>query len=148
MTFKRGLLGAAVLLIVILGAYVLGYWPERAKRMALESEVAALRGQLNDAEARVRMARLLGELVNVLEATSALNYGQAQGLASKFFDAARAEATTTPVPSFKTTLEGILQNRDQVTAALTRADPAVTEILRSAQLQLRTALGYPVPQPS
>lgn len=145
MTVKRVLIGAAVVLIVILGAYLLGYWPERAKRMALEAEVATLRGQLNDAEARVRMARLLGELVNVTEATSALNYGQAQGLASKFFDAARAEAAGTPVPSFKTALERILQNRDQVTAALTRADPAVMEILRNAQLQLRTALGYPVP---
>ena len=147
MTFKRALIGAAVVLIVILGAYLLGYWPERAKRIALETQVAALRGQLNDAEARVRMGHLLGELVNVIEATSALNYGQAQGLASKFFDAARAETTRTPVPSFKTALEGILQNRDQVTASLTRGDPAVMETLRNAQLQLRAALGYPVPQP-
>jgi hypothetical protein len=145
MTFKRVLIGAAVVLIVILGAYLAGYWPERARRIALETEVTTLRGQLNEAEARVRMAQLLGELVNIVEATSAQNYGQAQGLASKFFDGARAEAARTPVPSFKAALERILQNRDQVTAALTRADPAVMEILRNAQLQLRTALGYPVP---
>jgi hypothetical protein len=145
MTFKRVLIGAAVVLIVILGAYLAGYWPERARRIALETEVTTLRGQLNEAEARVRMAQLLGELVNIVEATSAQNYGQAQGLASKFFDGARTEASRTPVPSFKAALERILQNRDQVTAALTRADPAVMEILRNAQLQLRTALGYPVP---
>jgi hypothetical protein len=116
--------------------------------MALEVEVASLGEQLNDANARVRMARLLGELVNVIETASALNYGQAQELASKFFDQARAEATSTPVPSFRMALERILQSRDRVTAALTRGDPAVVEILRNAQLQLRAALGYPVPQPS
>jgi hypothetical protein len=148
MTLRRSLIATTVVLIVIVAAYVLGYWPERARRMALEAEVVSLREQLIDANARVRMARLLGELVNVIETASALNYGQAQGLASKFFDQARTEATSTPVPSFKMALEGILQNRDRVTAALTRGDPVVVEILRNAQLQLRAALGYPVPQPS
>jgi hypothetical protein len=148
MTARRFLISTAVVILVIGAAYVMGYWPERARRVALEGEVTALREQLNDAGARVRMGRLLGDLLNVIEAASALNYGQAQGLSSKFYDAARVEADRTHVPAFKMALEGILQSRDGVTAALTRGDSAAVETLRSAERQLREALGYPVSPPS
>ncbi|HEY7447410.1 MAG TPA: hypothetical protein VH702_04630 [Vicinamibacterales bacterium] len=148
MTVRRFLISTAVIILVVGAVYLMGYWPERAKRIALEGEVATLRGQLDEAGARVRMGRLLGDLLVVIEATSALNYGQAQGLSSKFFDGARLEADRTPVASFKTTLEGILKNRDGVTAALTRGDAAALETLRSSERQLREALSYPVSPPS
>jgi hypothetical protein len=148
MTVRRFLISTAVVIVVVAAAYLMGYWPERAKRVALEGEVATLRGQLDEAGARVRMGRLLGDLLVVIEATSALNYGQAQGLSSKFFDTARLEADRTPVPSFKMALEGILQTRDGVTAALTRGDAAAMETLRGAERQLRRALDYPVSAPS
>jgi hypothetical protein len=144
MTLRRFLISAAGVLIAAVVAYMVGYWPERTRRLALEANVATMRGQLNDAEARVRMARLLGDLLIATEAATALNYGQAQGLASKFFDEAQTEAARTHVPSFKMALETILQSRDTVTAALTRADPTVVDTLRNVQLQLREALAYPV----
>jgi hypothetical protein len=148
MTVRRFLISTTVIILVVGAVFLMGYWPERAKRVALEGEVATLRGQLDEAGARVRMGRLLGDLLVVIEATNALNYGQAQGLSSKFFDGVRLEADRTPVPSFKTTLEGILRNRDGVTAALTRGDAAALETLRSSERQLREALSYPLSPPS
>lgn len=109
---------------------------------------AMLRAQLADAEVRVRMARLLGELLSVTEAVTALNYGHARELSSTFFDGVRAEAARTPVPSFKTALESILQRRDGVTAALSRSEQEAAELLRTSQMQLREALGYSVARPA
>jgi len=50
----------------------------------------------------------------------AQNYGQAQALSSKFFDAVRAQATRTAAASPKDALERIVRTRDAVTASLTR----------------------------
>ena len=130
----------------IVAAYVAGYWPEHRRRTALDSDVIALSARLADAEARVRVGQLLGDLLDVTETVAALNYGQAQQLSSKFFDSVGAEAARTPAGTLKSTLEAVLQNRDQVTSALARGDQQALEPLRRSQIQLRMALGYPVPR--
>ena len=133
---------ASLVILVVGAAFLAGYWPEHQRRVASEGQAATLGAQLAEAEARVRMARLLGEVLRVTEAVTALNYGQARELSSTFFDGVRAEAARTPVPSFKTALEGILQRRDGVTAALSRGDQEAADLLRTTQMQLREALGY------
>lgn len=138
---------AAVVIILIGLAYVAGYWPEHRRRAALDADVVALRGQLADADARVRLGQLLGDVLSITEAVAALNYGQAQQLSSRFFDGVGAEAARTPVVAFKAALEAVLQNRDQVTSALARGDQAAIEPLRRSEMRLREALGYPVPRP-
>lgn len=143
----KGVIAAIVVLVVGL-AYVAGYWPEHRRRVGIEVDAAALRERLADAEARVRMGRLLGEILNIREAVVLLNYGQAQQLSSTFFDGARAEASITPIDAFKTALEAVLQVRDQVTAALARGDQAALEPLRRSELLLRNVLGYPISGPS
>jgi hypothetical protein len=136
----RRVIAGVVLLVG--AAYLAGYWPQYQRRAALDGEIATLRDQLADSEARVRMARLLGELLNVTEAVTALNYGQAQALSSQFFDEVRTEAARTHVTGFRAALESILQTRDGVTAALARADQGAVESLRKSQMQLREVLGY------
>ena len=138
---------AAVVVLLVGGAYIGGYWPEHRQRVALDADVTALRAQLTESEARVRMARLLGEALNVREEVVLQNYGEAQALSSKFFDGVRAEASATPVIAFKAPLEAVLQTRDQVTAALARADQTSGESLHQSELQLREALGYPTTRP-
>ena len=146
MSLKRVIAAVVVLLIGL--AYIGGYWPEHRQRVALEADVAALREQLAESEARVRMGRLLGEVLNIREAVVTLNYGQAQELSSRFFDSVRAEASTTPVAAFTAAFEAVLQTRDQVTAALARGDQATGDSLRRSEVQLREALGYPITRPS
>ena len=89
-----------ILLMVLAGlAYLVGYWPEHQGRKALEGQVARLQVELAEAQARVRLGGLLGQLLAAEDAVSAQNYGQAQALSSKFFDAVRAEATRTAASS-------------------------------------------------
>ena len=108
--------------------------------MALEVGAESLRERLADAEARVRMGRLFGEALNIREAVGSLNYGNAQPLSSTFLDGARAEASITSVAAFKTTLEAVLQARDQLTAALARGDQAALEPLPTWRIPESAAL--------
>jgi hypothetical protein len=139
---KRVVAGVIVVLAVV--AYVAGYWPEYQQRRAVETELAAVRSERDELDGQVRVARLLGQLLNVTEAVAALNFGQAQTLSSTFFDEVRAEAARTESADVRATLEAIHQNRDTVTSALARGDADVMGTLRSMQVRLRETLGYPV----
>jgi hypothetical protein len=59
-----------VVIALIASAYLAGYWPEYQRRTSLDADVAVLRGQLADAEARVRVGQLLGDLLNISEAVT------------------------------------------------------------------------------
>jgi hypothetical protein len=136
---------AALIVVLAVVAYIAGYWPEYQRRVALESEVASLRSERDSLDARARLARLLGLLLNVTEAVNAMNFGQAQTMSSTFFDDVRAEEALTEDSELRATLEGIHQNRDAVTSALARGDAGILATLHSMQIRLRQALGYPVP---
>lgn len=146
MTAKRVLLVTAATLIVIAAAYLAGYWPERTRRVTLEGDIAVLQQRLAQSDAQVRLGKVLGELLLVIETIEAMNYGEAQSLSSRFFEAARTEAGRTTDATIRSVLQGILQNRDAVTAALARGDNTVVTTFRDTGYQLRAALGYPVPR--
>ena len=134
------------LMIVLAGlAYLVGYWPERQRRQALEGQVASLQVQLAEAQARVRLGDLLGQLLAAKDAVSAQNYGEAQALSSRFFDAVRAETARTAAGAFKDALEKVIPMRDPVTASLTRGDPQALTLLQEAETRVRNALGFPRP---
>ena len=136
----------AILVIVLAGlAYLVGYWPEHQRRQALEGQIASLQVQLAEAQARVRLGGLLGQLLAAEDAVSAQNYGQAQALSSEFFDAVRAEATRTAGGSSEDAFEALLGMRDPVTASLTRGDPQSLTLLRGAETLVRNTLGFPRP---
>jgi hypothetical protein len=139
-------MAAIAAIILIGGAFLAGYLPERKLRMAAEQESLALRQQLAAAEARVRMSRFLGQALAVREIVVEQNYGQAQQLSSAFFDSVRSEAAATPIDEFRSVLNEVLSRRDALTASLTRADPGTADALHTIEVQLRRALGYPVPQ--
>jgi len=146
---KRYLAIASVVLagaVVLAGlAFLVGYWPEHQRRQALEAQASSLQVQLADAQARVRLGGLLGQLLAAEDAVSAQNYGQAQALASAFFDATRAEAAQTAAGSSRDALEKVVQMRDAVTESLTRGDPQALPLLRDAEMVVRDELGFSRP---
>lgn len=146
LTSKRVLLLVAIIAVVIVIAYLVGYWPERQRRIERDQEAVSLQTRLAEAEARVRLAQVLGELLHVIDAIEAMNYGDAQSLSSRFFDAARAEYDRTADAGVRSVLQSVFQTRDDVTSALARGDATVLRTLRNAELQLRAALGYSVPR--
>jgi hypothetical protein len=131
--------------VALLAAYVAGYWPQRERLSALDAEKAQLQQQLQVAEARVRAAALLGELLALKETVQEMNYGQARSLSSPFFDHVRAEIARAADPAVKQALDSIQAVRDPVTVALTQGDASALGHLREGERRLRTALGYPVP---
>jgi hypothetical protein len=139
----KRLVALAVLLAVGL-AYLAGFWPQHQRVLALETEAGTLRDRVADLEARTRAAALLGELLNVTDAASRKDYGQAQQLSSAFFDHVRAEAAAPGLPAMKPGLPSILAARDAVTSALARGDEQVVSTLRELELKLRVMLGYTI----
>jgi hypothetical protein len=133
----------AVLLIA--AAYIAGYWPEHRQRLAGERETDNLRVRFEEADARVRSARLLGDLLLIRDAVASMNYGHAQTISTTFFDEVRSEAARTTVDGLRSGLQGVLQNRDSTTTALSRSDQASLDQIRKMEIELRAALGYPVP---
>lgn len=138
---KRVMTVAAI--VALVGAYLFGYWPQHQQVTLLTTDVTSLRGRVAELEARNRAAALLGDLLNVMDAVARKDYGQARQLSSAFFDRVREETTTSAVPSLRSGLTSVLAARDAVTSALTSADDHVMEQLRTIEIQLRTALGYP-----
>ena len=129
--------------VVVVGAvYLTGYLPQRSQRLAAEAEVRILTEQLAASEARGRISALLGRALAVTDAASRQNYGQAQELASAFFDQVRAEAAVTIDAGARDALAEILSRRDAVTASLSKGEPGVVEVLQAIELRLRSALGY------
>jgi hypothetical protein len=143
---KRFLL---VLVVVLVGgAWLLGYWPQRGRVAALESELAGLRQRTATAEARARTGVLLAEVRNLEEAVMRQNFGDAQQISLAFFDHVRVDAGTTADPAMKQALEEVARHREPVTAALARADASVLATLRETEAVLRRALGYAVYGPN
>lgn len=134
-----------VAVAALAAAFAAGYWPEHRQRRALEQQLRALDARVAELEARVRLARLLGDLLFLTETVTAMNYGEAQALSTRLFDDVSAELPRTPVAAFKAALAEVARHRDSVTASLARGEPAALGPLARAQLALRQALGYPVP---
>ena len=143
----------AVLVVLLLaGAFVAGYWPQRERLVQAQAEVAELRRQLSEtqsqvaaAEAKARLGRLFGQFIALQDAVASGNYGEAQTLSSPFFNQVRDEAGRVADATARTALDAILMRRDAVTAGLARGEGSVSEVLVPIERELRRALGYPVP---
>jgi hypothetical protein len=143
---------AAVVVLLVAGAFLAGYWPQRqrleqsrAEAAELQRQLAEARSELAASEARARLGRVFGQYLALEEAVATGNYGEAQALSSAFFDRVREEAGRTTDASARTALDAVLMRRDAVTAGLARGEAAVREVLAPVERELRRALGYPVP---
>jgi hypothetical protein len=144
-------IAGSVGVVALLVGYVGGLLPERARRMAAETqvashqaEVASIRQELTSAEGRIRVGVLLGRALMVKDLAAGSDYGRAQQVSSEFFDAVRAESTATEDAARRAVLMSVLARRDAVTAAMAKAEPAVVSTLTQVERELRRALNYPV----
>ena len=148
MNVKRMAIAVTAALILLVGVYVAGYWPQSRARASAEEQVRTLDGQLTAVQTRLRVAELLGQVLTVKEVAARRNYGQAQELSSTFFDRVRVETMSIGDSVLRNALNDVLGRRDVVIAALARSDPAVTEALHELELLLRRALNFATPPSS
>jgi hypothetical protein len=147
---RKVLAVGAVLLVS--GAFVAGYWPQREKLVQARAAAAVAQRQMAEAQARLaraeargRLDRLFGQFLALQDAVASNNFGEAQGLSSPFFDGVRDEVARGPDPVARTSLDAILMRRDTVTAGLARGESSVRDALAPIERELRRALGYHLP---
>ena len=143
---------AVLVVLLIAGAFVAGYWPQRERLLQAQAEavearrqLAEARSELAEAEAKARLGLLFGQFLALQDAVVTGNYGEAQALSSPFFDRVRDEVGKVTDASARTALDAVLMRRDTVTAGLARSESTVREVLVPIERELRRALGYPVP---
>jgi hypothetical protein len=126
-----------LVLLVVGGAYIAGYWPQHLRVVAAQENSSQLTQQLAGAQSLVRICHIENELLTVIEQTESQNYGEAQNLSGRLFDDLRTEADQVANPSYKQSLEAILGRRDAVTSGLARADAGTLVVLRQSLKELR-----------
>lgn len=124
-------------MVLLVAAYLGGYWPQRQKVQEAQKNSEQATQQLAAAQTVVHIARLENDLVALVDQTQNQNYGEAQKLSSRFFDDLRAELDRFPNAPYRSTLETIFSRRDAVTAGLTRADAATIGPLRQSLNEIR-----------
>jgi hypothetical protein len=144
MTLRRALFGIVILLIA--GAYIAGYWPEHRRLAEAREQIAALETRVSAADAQNRLAGILGHLLQLEDAVERRNFGDAAQQASTYFDRMATEVLSVSDPDLKASLDQVLRSRDRVVAGLAVTDAtSVLEELRRHELVLRRGLGFPVP---
>jgi hypothetical protein len=134
-----------LVIVLVAGAWVAGFAPEYSARHEAEAARDHLAQRLEAAEARLRIAELLGQCLVLGDLVREQRFGEAQPLSSTFFDAVRAESQRAADPAFHESLEAVLESRDAITAALSRGEPEASTRLAAIQRRLRRSLGYTVP---
>ena len=124
-------------ILLLVGAYLGGYWPQRQKVHEAEKKSAQAIQELTSAQAVVRITRLENDLISLVDLTQNQNYGEAQKLSSRFFDDLRSELDHSPNAPYRQTLETIFARRDAVTSGLTRGDAATIGPLRQSLDEIR-----------
>jgi hypothetical protein len=147
---KRLLLVIAIVIGIVV-VFLAGYLPgsSRARRAAEESRQVAqrleeTRNELAKTRYDLDVARLRGRLGEVLHEANANNFGLAAERATAFFDGLRAAVNSNQLTAGSdrnAVLEGILARRDEISADLARADPAVKAKLAEMYMQFARAVG-------
>jgi hypothetical protein len=127
-------------LILLVAAYVAGYWPQHQQLSVAEQKMAQAQQQLASAQAIARICSLENDLLALLGQTESQNYGEASNLSKAFFDNLRREVDRDQNASYRQDLENILSGRDAVTAGLARADSSTASMLRQDLAQMQQLL--------
>ncbi len=126
-----------IVVVLVIWAFMLGYWPLRKQVQAIEQENIQLKTELASSQALGRVARLQNELLVLIEQTEGQNYGEAQKLSNTFFDEVRKEIDRDKGTPYVSKLEAILARRDAVTAGLARAEAPTVGALRQSLTEMR-----------
>ncbi len=126
-----------VIVVLVIWAFLLGYWPQRKQVQAIEQENVQIKAELASSQALGRIARLQNQLLVLIEQTEAQNYGEAQKLSNSFFDDIRKEIDRDKSAPYAPKLEAILGRRDAVTAGLAKAEAPTIGALRQSLTEMR-----------
>jgi cell division protein FtsB len=133
-------LSFAIITVLLSAVFVMGllisYLAVGPIRRDLRSEMKQLRQENTDLrqqtallQQNLRVAELRGAVGLMSYRANRNNYGAAANLSTGFFDGVREVTEKTDNQALKHNLQKILDQRDQVTAALAKGDPKVKDRL-------------------
>ena len=141
---RKALVVIGVIVLVVIGAFLAGYWPEHRRGTSLQTDNDSLRARVLMLDSRARLSMIHTKALDAIDAVAAMNYGHAQGLTSSLFDDIRVELSRTTEPQYREALQDGLDRRDAITAALATGDAAALEPLRELEKRIRQVLSSPV----
>lgn len=134
-------LGLTGVLVVFLVGFLPSYLYSRSVAKDLvqaEERVALAESRLSEVEFDLELARLRGELGELLQAVNENNFGTAANKASEFFDGVRQAATSEHAVANSTrreALDTVLARRDEISSDLARADAGVKAKIEALYMQ-------------
>jgi hypothetical protein len=113
MTAKQKTITGLVILVLV---FLLGFVPQYLEKRQIQSEIAISSEKLKMSELRDLAGMMLLEVLRQ-------NYGVARDYSSQYFEKLRNTSEQVENSTLKTSLQELLNSRDTVTAALSKADP-------------------------
>jgi hypothetical protein len=129
---KRLALWTAVALVVFLGGFI----PQYRQARALRGELRAAEEQIRSLEWKMKLAEFRDLAGIVYLATNQQNYGMARQHSTQLFDRASELIREAPASELQALFGTILQQRDEVTARLTRGDGSIREPVEKLYIQV------------
>ena len=121
----------AAALTVLALAFLLGFVPQYLQKRQAQRELAVSIEKLKLSELRDLAGLMLLESLRQ-------NYGVARDYSSQYFDKLRETSEGVNNPTLKISLQKLLNDRDTVTAALSKADPASASQLQGMFAEIQT----------
>jgi len=118
-------------LIVLLGAFLIGFVPQYQQKRQARADLAAANEKLSSIHTELKMAELRDLSGRMLVQVLLRNYGLAQDLASQYFNKLREAADQAHDPRAKNKLQDLLAMRDAITAALAQGDPTTSSEIQT-----------------
>jgi len=130
----------AVGVIVVIGAFVGGFWPQWSQRRTVERELAAARLALEENQRHLRGCGLENRLLAIVMAAQARNLGIAAEQAHRLMTDLDTLAATAE-PSLRPVFESARPKAKNMADIAQRLDPQVPEDLGRAASELAAILG-------
>lgn len=116
--------------VLVVAAFLLGFVPQYLKGRDLESQLSAVRQQLDSEREKSQMDELGLLSGHVYLETDLKNYSLAGQYSSKFFDDVRTMMSQAPNSTRQSFLQEALAQRDSVTGGLAKGDPSTVSTVQ------------------
>ena len=117
-------------------AFLVGFVPQYRLARVLRGDLSVAQEQIRTLEWKMELAEFRDLAGMVYLGTNQSNYGIARQRSTQFFDRASELSREAADSSLKAFLEDVLQQRDEITAGLTKGDGSIRETVEKLYTQV------------
>jgi len=124
-------------LVVLIGAFLLGFVPEYLKNRDLQSQLESPRKTIDELKQQLQMSELRDQASLILIEISRQNYGLARDHAGQYYETLNKLIESVQNQTLKKSLQDLATTRDSLTEALTTPTPPAA-LSAAQQIVLKT----------